>query len=48
MITTCQREREMVKSAYKNSRTWGPKVDKMTDKQVIAIYFRFRREGKLA
>lgn len=27
--------------------TWGAKVDRMSDNQVIAVYFRFARDGLL-
>jgi hypothetical protein len=40
-------ERELVKRAYPQSKTWHTKVDKMPDSQVIAIYFRLKRQGKI-
>ena len=39
--------REMVKGVYKDSSTWGSKVDKMTSAQVYAIYLRFRNQKRL-
>ncbi len=41
------KEREAVKNAYPKSKTWAHKVDKMPEAQVIALYNRFRAEGKL-
>lgn len=40
-------EREELKKAYPKSDRWADKVDKMSQSQVIAIYNRFRSEGKL-
>jgi len=40
-------EREAIKAVYPNSPTWGGKVDRMSDSQVVAIYLRFKAEGKL-
>lgn len=40
------REREEVKKVFPYKR-WWVKVDKMSDAQVIALFFRFKREGKL-
>lgn len=39
--------REAVKSAYNKSKKWAIKVDKMTDAQVVAVYLRLHREGKI-
>ena len=45
--------REMIKRAPKYNHTpqaratWEAKVDSMSDKQVIAIYFRMLRSGEL-
>ena len=40
------REREAVKKVYPYKR-WWKKVDAMTDQQVIALFYRFKRENKL-
>lgn len=40
-------ERESIKKVYPNSHTWAEKVDRMSDSQVVAIYLRFKAEGKL-
>lgn len=39
-------KREQLKTVYP-SKVWARKVDRMTDGQVIAIFMRLRREGKL-
>lgn len=41
------RQREAVKSAYPNSKSWASKVDNMSDTQVTAIYLRFKSENKI-
>jgi len=38
--------RELVKQAYP-SKTWGLKVDKMSDTQVFAVMLRLKRQGKI-
>jgi len=38
---------ELIKRAYPNSKTWPSKVDKMSEGQVLAIFFRFKRQGKI-
>lgn len=38
--------REAVKKAYPN-RKWATRVDKMTDAQVVAVYFRLQKQGKV-
>jgi hypothetical protein len=40
------KEREAVKTVYPYKKWWR-KVDAMTDAQIIALFFRFKREGKL-
>ena len=40
-------KRQQVIEAYQ-SKTWREKVNKMSDQQVIAIYFRFKKEGKIS
>lgn len=35
-----------VKSVY-SSRTWETKVNKMSDQQVIAVYYNMVRQGKI-
>ena len=39
-------KREAVKKLY-SSDSWQDKVKNMSDSQVVAIYLRFQREGKL-
>lgn len=43
---TDDKTRNMLRAAYK-SQTWKDKVDKMSDAQVVAIYLRFKAQGKL-
>lgn len=43
---SCIRERELVKKAYTGER-WANKVNRMSDQQIIAIFFRLRRQGKI-
>lgn len=40
-------EREQLKKAYPNSKSWAEKVDKMSPSQVTAIYIRLKSQGKL-
>jgi hypothetical protein len=40
-------KRELIKQAYPHSKTWPVRVDKMSEGQVTAIFFRLKREGKL-
>jgi hypothetical protein len=40
-------KRELIKQAYPHSKTWASKVDQMSEKQVIAIFFRLKQQGKL-
>lgn len=42
-----EQKREDVKSVYPNSDSWHEKVDAMSPEQVVAVYLRFQREGKL-
>ena len=37
---TVNQKREVIKGAYKNSKSWHATVDKMSDEQVVAIYIR--------
>lgn len=37
--------REYVIAAYSGSLTWPARVKKMSDNQVIAIYYKMKREG---
>lgn len=46
-MADANKEREEVKNAYGNSESWAAKVDKMSDAQVIAIYYKFRAQGKI-
>lgn len=39
-------EREAIKKAYP-SLAWDHKVDKMSDQQVMAVYFRLKSNNKL-
>lgn len=39
--------REWVYSAYPGPNAWKTKVNKMTDKQVIALYFSLLKQGKI-
>lgn len=39
--------RELIKRAYSPSNTWPAKVDKMPESQVIAIFFKLKRQGKI-
>ena len=41
-----QLKRQQVTAAYP-SESWKYKVSKMSDQQVLAIYFRFKKEGKI-
>ena len=36
-----------IQSAYPKSETWALKVQCMSDSQVIAIYYDFKRRGKV-
>lgn len=43
-----EKEREAVKNrASQFPKQWAERVDKMTDRQVIAIYLRLKSQGKL-
>lgn len=46
MAFTQKQMREWVTKAY-NGRFWPDKVKKMSDEQVLAIFFRLRRAGKI-
>lgn len=51
-MSTTQQMREQLKAAYKyndpyRNREWWDKVDKMPDKQVIAILIRLKLKGKV-
>lgn len=39
-------QREAVKAVY-FSPTWVEKVNKMGDSQIVALYLKFKNEGKL-
>lgn len=41
-------ERQELLKLYPTSDSWKDKVSKMSDRQVTAIYLRFKKEGKLA
>lgn len=40
-------KRELIKKAYPHSKTWSSKVDKMPEGQVVAIFFRLKKERKI-
>lgn len=40
-------EREEVRKVYKNSPSWQEKVTRMSEAQVIALYNKFKAQGKL-
>lgn len=40
------RKRELVKQAYP-TETWKEKVKNMSDSQIIAVFLRLRRQGKI-
>lgn len=42
-----QNEREAVKKIGQFPRQWAEKVDKMSDKQVMAIYLKLKAQNKL-
>lgn len=46
-MADCYKEREALKNVYPKSPGWAAKVDKMSDVQVVAIYSKFRAQGKL-
>lgn len=39
-------KRDKIKLVYM-SATWAQRVNKMSDRQVVAIYMKFQREGKI-
>jgi hypothetical protein len=39
--------RDEIKAAYPGEK-WSKKVNKMADNQVLAIWFRLKKEGKVA
>ena len=45
MSVNTQKERAAIRNLYGDE--WRKKVDKMPDGQVLAVYFRFKREGKI-
>lgn len=42
-----QAEREAVKKIGQFPKQWAERVDRMTDKQVLAIYLRLKSKGQL-
>ena len=40
-------KRQLVKDAYNNSPKWCAKVDKMTDEQLMAVYFRLKQQNQI-
>lgn len=41
-------ERQELLKLYPDSDSWKDKVKKMSDTQAVAIYLRFKKEGRLA
>lgn len=41
-----EKEREALKQAYPSKR-WADKVKKMPDDQVVAVYLRLKKQGKI-
>lgn len=39
------KERNLIRNLY--GEAWKKKVDKMSDQQVIAVYMKFKREGRV-
>ena len=46
-VVNVEQMRAEVTKVYSGSDSWAFKVRKMTDNQVIAIYRRFQRDGKI-
>lgn len=44
---TEQQQREALKKAYAHSQSWAEKVDRMSRRQLAAIYLKFKAQGKL-
>ena len=40
-------KRQALKDAYPGFTIWAGKVDQMRDTQVSALYFKFKKEGRL-
>ena len=40
-------KREQLKAAYDHSPTWVAKVNKMSDQQVVAVYFRLKKTNRI-
>ena len=40
-------KRKLVKDAYDNNPKWVSKVDAMTDQQVLAVYFRLKKNNRI-
>lgn len=40
-------KRQLVKDAYNNSPKWSAKVDRMSDDQLIAVYFRLKQKNQI-
>jgi len=47
MSSDISTKRGLVLKAYPNSKTWPARVAKMPDNQIVALFFRFVREGKI-
>jgi hypothetical protein len=47
VYTNIKQIREVLKNiyAYRHSKTWAKRVDKMADAQVLAIYISFQKRG---
>lgn len=40
-------KRELVRQAYPHSKTWPVKVKNMSESQIVAVFFRLKKEGKI-
>lgn len=47
MASDLEKKREEVKKLYPQSKSWIRRVNKMSADQVVAIYLRYRAQGKL-
>lgn len=46
-MSSTRKERLALKHKY-FSKSWSQQIDKMSDAQVIALYLRFKSEGRLS
>lgn len=47
MANDIEVKRTRIAAAYSGSPTWADRVSKMSNAQVLAVYARFVREGKI-